>query len=141
MHREVEVGRSHLPKGEGMTKKDIDAREGEWLSAFNGGDASGVARIYEPEARLLPPNSGIVEGRDAIEGFIKEFVATRAQLTFSLLTVHETADLCAAVGTYEMEIPGAPNDSGKFIEVWSRQPDGSWLIADDIFNSSLPPAS
>jgi ketosteroid isomerase-like protein len=29
-------------------------------------------------------------------------------------------------------------DSGKFIEVWARQPDGSWLIADDIFNSNLP---
>lgn len=125
-----------------MTKKDIEGREAEWLSAFNSGDAAGVARIYAADARLLPPNSGIVEGRAGIEGFIKEFVATRAQLSFTLLSVHESADMCAAVGTYEMEIPGAPNDSGKFIEVWRRQPDGSWLIADDIFNSSLPaPAS
>jgi ketosteroid isomerase-like protein len=124
-----------------MSKKDIELREREWLSAFNGADASGVARVYAPDARLMPPNSGIVEGA-AIEGFIKEFVATGAQLSFKLLTVHESPDLCAAVGEYEMEIPGAPNDSGKFIEVWRRDADGSWFIVDDIFNSSLPaPAS
>lgn len=121
-----------------MSRKDIEGRERAWLSAFNSGDAAGVAQIYEQDARLLPPNSGVVDGRAAIEGFIKEFVATRAQLTFDLLTVHESSDLCAAVGTYGMVIPGAPDDSGKFVEVWRRHPDGTWLIADDIFNSSLP---
>ena len=125
-----------------MSKKDIEAREREWLKAFNAADASGVADLYAQDARLMPPNTDIVEGRAAVEGFIKEFVASGAQLTFKLLTVHESPDLCAAVGEYDMQIPGAPNDKGKFIEVWRRQADGSWLIADDVFNSSLPaPAS
>jgi uncharacterized protein (TIGR02246 family) len=123
-------------------KKDIDRRERDWLKAFNGGDAAGVAKIYAEDARLMPPNSSIVQGRDAIEAYLKEFVTTQAQLSFKLLTVHESADMCAAVGQYDMKIPGAPNDSGKYIEVWRRQPDGTWLVADDIFNSSLPaPAS
>jgi len=123
-------------------KKDIEARERDWLKAFNGGDASGVAQVYEQDARLMPPNSGIVEGRSAIEGYVKEFLTTQAQLSFTLLTVHESADFCAAVGQYDMKIPGAPDDSGKYIEVWRRQGDGTWLIADDIFNSNTPaPAS
>jgi uncharacterized protein (TIGR02246 family) len=121
-----------------MSKTDIAKREGDWLKAFNAADASGVAQLYELEARLLPPNSDVIQSRAAIEGYIKEFVATGAQLTFNLLTVHESADMCAAVGEYDMKIPGAPDDNGKFIEVWRRQPDGSWLIADDIFNSSVP---
>ena len=128
-----------------MSRKDIEAGEQKWLKAFNGGDAAGVAQRYTQNARLMPPNSEILEGRDAIEAFSKEFVATGAQLSFSLLTVHESPDVCAAVGTYEMTIPvpgGEPQqDLGKYIEVWTRQSDGSWLIADDIFNSSLPAPS
>ena len=123
-----------------MSRQDIEAREKEWLKAFNGGDAAAVAAIYSDGARMMAPNADIVEGRPAIEGFVKEFVSTGAQLSFDLITVHETPSLCAAVGRYTMDIPGAPEDRGKFIEVWARQADGSWLIADDIFNSSLPPA-
>ena len=29
-------------------------------------------------------------------------------------------------------------DHGKFIEIRRKQPDGSWLISRDIFNSDLP---
>ena len=125
-----------------MSRNDVEAGEQRWLKAFNGGDASGVAQLYNVDARLMPPNAEILEGRDAIEAFVKEFVQTRAQLSFDLVTVHESADMCAVVGRYEMEIPvpgaDAQKDSGKFIEVWTRQSDGSWAIAEDIFNSSLP---
>ena len=121
-----------------MSRQDVEAGEQKWLKAFNGGDASGVAACYQQDARLMPPNSEIVEGRAGIEAFTKEFVQTGAQLSFKLLTVHESPDACTAVGQYEMEIPGMPSDRGKFMEVWRRQSDGSWQIADDIFNSSLP---
>jgi uncharacterized protein (TIGR02246 family) len=124
-----------------MSRQDIEQREAEWQKAFNAGDAAGVAAIYAGDARLHAPNADVIEGRAGIEGFVKEFVATGAQIRFDLLTVHEAPDLCAAVGRYELAIPGAPADNGKFVEVWRRQPDGSWLMADDIFNSSLPAPS
>ena len=121
-----------------MSKSDVQAGEAKWLEAFNGNDAAGVAARYEPDARLMAPNMPTMEGRAQIEAFCSEFLATGAKLDFSLATVHESPDMCAAVGRYEMTIPGAPNDTGKFVEIWRKQADGSWLIADDIFNSDVP---
>jgi uncharacterized protein (TIGR02246 family) len=125
-----------------MSRQEVEAREKEWVKAFNGGDASGVAGLYTEDGRVLPPNSDVVQGRSAIEGFVAEFLAMGASISFDLLGAHESPDLCAVVGRYELEFrpEGAPpqKDSGKFIEVWRRQPDGSWLMAEDIFNSSLP---
>ena len=125
-----------------MARADVEAGESRWLAAFNSGDAAGVAAQYTSDARLMAPGAETISGRDGIEAFTKEFVATGAKLAFTLQSVHESADLCASIGTYLMTFPGdAPEDRGKFIEVWTRQSDGSWLIADDIFNSDLPPAS
>ncbi len=125
-----------------MSKQDVEAGEKRWLEAFNGGDAAGVAQLYEENARLMAPNAPVMQGRAELEAFCKEFIATGAQLTFKQLTVHETPDLCVSIGTYEMTIPvpgeDPQKDQGKFVEVWRRQGDGSWQIADDIFNSDLP---
>ena len=128
-------------EGGAMARQHIEAGEQGWLTAFNGGDAPGVAAVYAESARLMPPNAEILEGRGAIEGFIKGFVQTGAKLMFELITVHESPSVCVAVGRYILDIPGAPQDRGKYIEVWTSQGDGSWRIVDDIFNSSLPPTA
>jgi ketosteroid isomerase-like protein len=120
-----------------MARQDVEAGEKDWLAAFNRGDAAGVAGMYAGTARLMPPNAEILEGRDAIEPFIKGFVQTGAKLSFDLIAVHESPMLCAAVGRYALDIPGAPQERGKYIEVWAPQPDGTWRIVEDIFNSSI----
>jgi uncharacterized protein (TIGR02246 family) len=125
-----------------MNRQDIEAGEQQWLQAFNGRDAAGVARLYTEDGRILPPNAEIQQGQAAIEAFVDSFLQLEASLAFDLLSVHESPDLCAAVGRYELtfRLPGEERqtDAGKFVEIWARQPDGSWLIAEDIFNSSTP---
>jgi uncharacterized protein (TIGR02246 family) len=125
-----------------MNKAEIDAVHARWLEAFNGGDAAGVAACYTEDARFMPPNLETITGRAGIEAFVKEFIAANAHLDFEQVALHDTGDLGVFVGRYELDVrpDGADpqHDSGKFIEVWTRQPDGSWLMVDDIFNSRLP---
>lgn len=125
-----------------MSRQDVENAEKLWLEAFNSGDAAGVAACYTKQGRLLPPNDRIVTGRSDLADYIQNYLDTGAQLTFDILDIYESGKTCVAVGTYEMTFPegspGPDHDSGKFIEVWSHQSDGSWLISDDIFNSSLP---
>jgi uncharacterized protein (TIGR02246 family) len=36
-----------------MSRREIEAREQEWLAAFNAGDAAGVASLYADDGRLM----------------------------------------------------------------------------------------
>ncbi len=33
---------------------------------------------------------------------------------------------------------GSVGDAGKYVEIWRKEPDGSWLIDQVIWNSDLP---
>ena len=52
------------------------------------------------------------------------------------------SDLAYLRGTYTMTftIPGAApiDEQGKFLQIYRRQPDGSWEMAREIYNSDLP---
>jgi len=32
-------------------------------------------------------------------------------------------------------------DQGSYVQVWHREPDGRWLFARELWNSSTPPAT
>ena len=53
-----------------MSRHDVETGEKEWLEAFNGGDASGVAAKYSEDGRMLAPNVDVLQGRPAIDQLI-----------------------------------------------------------------------
>lgn len=106
-------------------------------------DWATYARTYYAEdAVVMPPNSPSVQGRAAIESLFAAFPAI-SDLKFELLKIEGLGDLAYVHGTYSMmlTLPDAPTpikDSGKYIEIWRKQADGSWKVIRDIFNSDLP---
>jgi uncharacterized protein (TIGR02246 family) len=106
------------------------------------GDWAPLVALYTEDGVLMPPGGPSVEGRPAIEAFMKAFPKV-TEMTFDLEAIDGRGDLAFVRGAYRMtmEIAGAPGpvtDEGKFVEIRRKGADGRWLIAIDIFNSNLP---
>jgi ketosteroid isomerase-like protein len=107
-------------------------------------DWATVASGYLDDAVVNPPNEPAVKGRAAIRAWFEKFPPL-TDLKFNAVTVDGRGDLAYVVGTYTMTLmpPGAPGpikDSGKYVEIRRRQPDGRWLLAVDMFSSDLSAA-
>jgi uncharacterized protein (TIGR02246 family) len=101
-----------------------------------------VAGLYVDDAVLNPPNNPSVKGRAAIKAWLENFPPLTSFKTTNL-KVDGQGDLAYVLGVYSMTIapPGAPapiNDTGKYVEIRRKQPDGKWLIAVDMFSSDVP---
>jgi uncharacterized protein (TIGR02246 family) len=111
----------------------------EWKGFMLAGDFESLAKCYTEDAVELPPGHPEVHGRDAIREWIAQFPkVTRFEI--EMQHIDGRGDLAHVRGRYSMTLqpqgaPGPVEDTGKYLEVRRRQPDGSWLMAVDIFNS------
>ena len=103
---------------------------------------------YAADASVYPPGMTIANGTAAIRaalmpmtalpGFALQWSPTKANMSAS-------GDLGYTAGSYALtmnDTTGRPTiERGKYIEVWRKQPDGSWKVIEDIFNADTPPAA
>jgi ketosteroid isomerase-like protein len=117
----------------------IRALTDRFVQQMLAGNFDGLVTLYTENAVLMPPHHPAVQGRAAIQAFLGSFPRISSFST----TVHEIdgrADLAYVRGSYSMTLhpdgaPGPVEEQGKFLEIRRRQPDGSWPLAVDIFNS------
>lgn len=111
----------------------------EWEAAFNAGDAAMVAGLYAEDATLLPNDSDMVEGRQAIQEFWADFIAGApegAAVDLQTVAVEGAGDLAYEIGRVTATANGEVLEQGKYLVVLRHQSDGSWKIIADIFNSN-----
>jgi uncharacterized protein (TIGR02246 family) len=117
----------------------IVAANEEFMAAFNRGDAAGVAALYTEDAQLLPPNAGVMAGKEAIQAFWQgamDMGIQSAQIETGEVERH--GDTAIEVSKYTLGGAGGQQlDQGKFIVIW-KQEGGQWKLHRDIFNSSMP---
>jgi uncharacterized protein (TIGR02246 family) len=124
---------------------EIEAIKGlypPWKACLLEQDSEGFASFYTEDAVVMPPNQPTIRGRAEVKSWIESFPKV-TEAEFEIDEVEGLGDFAFVRGRYSMtmEIEGAPgpvHDRGKYIEIRERQPDGSWLLARDIFNSDLP---
>lgn len=113
----------------------------DWSARLLDGDFEGMAELYTQDAVFMPPNQPMIRGRDELLEFMRSFPpVTRAD--FEVDEIDGYGDIAYVTGRYSMTLepedaPEPIEDEGKYIEIRRRQPDGSWLLSRDIFNSDL----
>jgi len=124
------------------TRKAIEANLKTFVAAFNKGDAATVAALYALDAKLLPPNGPIVEGRANIQTFWAAGITAGLKLwSLTPTDVTVAGNLAIETGKYVTTVPAAGDttvsDEGKYVVVWRREGRG-WKIIRDVFNSDKP---
>jgi ketosteroid isomerase-like protein len=105
------------------------ARDPEDLARFfmvrvNGGDANGLAALYELDAVLVAPGGQVLRGRDAIRAFYAELLAERP--TF------QEGEQRPALRRGDLALTSSRLVNGQVTaEVARQQADGTWLWAID----------
>jgi ketosteroid isomerase-like protein len=110
-----------------------------WSNAFNSGSPAALAALYADNARSLPPEGGVLAGRQQIESYWRGDIGEGGATT--KLTTADAAvqgDLLQVEGTYE--VSGA-NDfalaKGQFQQLWTRGNNG-WQLQREMWR--LDPA-
>lgn len=120
-------------------REEIVKANTKFMEYFRNGDSKGLADCYTVDAKVLPPNSDEVSGREAIARFWQALMDSGIK-EVKLMTGEVDGDGATAVEVSKYSLHDANGetlDSGKYIVIWKEE-DGRWKLHQDIFNSSLP---
>lgn len=111
----------------------------DFVAAFGRGDAASAAAVYTQDAQVLPPNSDVLTGREAIQAFWQGAMDMGVKaVTLETVEVDGAGDALYEVGRFALKgVEGQEIDAGKYVVIW-KQDGGQWRVHRDIFNSSRP---
>ncbi len=119
--------------GDEALQSAIKSRHDNYLKSLKAGDAEGVAAQYTKDAVLLRPRLDLLKGVDSILRVKKEELA-RVNVTSGAIQTTElesSGNLAYEIGyfsfTFRLDDGEPTTIGGKFLNVWKKQADGSWL--------------
>ena len=118
----------------------INAATDQFTSLVVAGDFDAACELYTPNVVVMPPHHPVCHGRAAAMQWMAS-IPRVTRFDVDNQGIDGRADLAYVRGVFSitLQTPDGPvDDVGKFLEIRRRQPDGSWLIEADIFNSDRP---
>ncbi len=120
--------------------KDADARFAE---AFNRGDTTALVLEHTPDVWVLPFDSPAKRGSDAVESDFRELLdAGWKNMSLESVEIGSEGNLAYNIGKYSVDVPTKEGISkrvtGKYVDTYKHQEDGSWKIYVTIFNTDEP---
>jgi uncharacterized protein (TIGR02246 family) len=113
----------------------------DFAAALNAKDAEAAAALYTEDAVLIPPGEPLVRGRKAIEEYWRAAIESGGVRNVSVETMDalSSGSLGYETGSFVLTANGpdgeAAVDSGRYIELLRREPDGRWLSTHGIWNA------
>jgi ketosteroid isomerase-like protein len=119
-------------------QRRILAVDRQWAQSTT--DLEKFASYLSADATFYAPGAPAHRGAEAFKRAFSELSKVPG---FSLTWTAEKAevsnggDLGYSTGMYIATF-GETTDKGKYVTIWRKQPDGSWKVVEDMFNSDLP---
>jgi ketosteroid isomerase-like protein len=116
-------------------KAEIAAANKELMEAFKTKTPSWIAKMYAPDALLMPPGATTVMGEDNICKFWQSVLDSGiCDVELETLTLDEADTSVTEVGHYRLHSEESLVDHGKYVVVWKKVED-EWRLFRDIWNS------
>jgi uncharacterized protein (TIGR02246 family) len=137
----------NTPDGAETDRTEITRTTAELLAAVNTADAARCVAVWAADGVLMPPHHPSVQGHEALVQYFRSlFSRSTLKFTFTSSDIHLAGDTALERVTYTATIrPGDDaqpiEDVGKGLHVYRRQPNGSWKLTCDMWNSDQPVAS
>lgn len=120
----------------GMTSAvpaEIAPVRAQYLAAWNGKDPQAVAAFFAEDAVVTNAKGETLNGRENIQqSWLDSAVPTVSQLEATPESFEMMGDRITATGRFSFESTAEGETgtlSGRYEQVWQRQPDGEWKIA------------
>ena len=119
----------------------ITGLNSSWNEAFNRGDASAVAALYDEKATLSAGNGKTLVGRSEIEKLFKGFIDGGVHKhTIDIVEVYGNGDFAYEVATWSAKGPEKdgkePAFGGVLTNVFERGTDGKWKSMSHVWNTA-----
>ena len=126
----------------------VDSAADKLLTALRANDADSFMVLLTDDVVLMPPNEPSLKGKAAVRVWYDQFLTQlrTSQLTIADREVLVGGEWATELATFEWvlaPVGGGPaiTDRGSYVQVWHHEPDGRWLFAREIWNSTTQPAS
>ena len=124
-------------------RKIVEARNTKLAECFKSGDADKLALMYADSAKLSPNGLNFVYGRDSIRAFWAEDFKTSkvVEMDTKVMTIDGNSDVIYETGITTSKIIYMDTmyiPTVKYINVWRKQTDGSYLLDIDFWNKPKP---
>lgn len=120
----------------------------QWSGTVATGDVEATLRYWADDAVMLPPGLPMLEGKQAIRGFVEGAAATPGfTISWEPLSavVSASGDMAYMIERNVISVDGPDGDKtithGKVVTIWRKSADGEWQNVVDTWNDGPQPGA